>query len=360
MSIRVEIITAFIAVQLIGCASGATSLREAANGRIFIGAAVNIGHIGADDDGNYSTVASREYDLVTAENECKWSATEPEQNTFDFSACDGIETFAVTNNMAFRGHNLCWGSYNPQWLEDLDDSSKREALINHVTQVASHYGPSVVAWDVVNEAVDDSSTGGEVVLKNSTWYPSVPDFISTAFDSARMACSDCSLFYNDYSIASATGWMQGKSDAVYSLVSGLLAAGVPIDGVGFQLHVSLDFDDFQGVAQNIQRLGALGLKVHFTEIDVSCGVYSDDYACPSWGDAEAQTQADIYAGLLKVCLSFGGVCESFETWGFTDKYTWLTSTNNGTDEHPLPFDENYAPKAAYNALLDTLLEQPTK
>ena len=64
----------------------------------------------------------------------------------------------------------------------------------------------------------------------------MPDFLTLAFTTAREACADCKLFYNDYNIASATGWSKDKSDAVYNLVKSMVALGVPIDGVGLQMY----------------------------------------------------------------------------------------------------------------------------
>jgi endo-1,4-beta-xylanase len=237
-------------------------------------------------------------------------------------------------------------------LDTYDDLAN--ALTNHIQQVVTHYGSdNVIAWDVVNEAISDNSTADNWGYKTSTWYPTVPDFVTIAFTTARDACPSCSLFYNDYSIASASGWMKSKSDAVYALVQQLLSDGVPIDGVGMQLHISMNFDDFDGIRENIQRLYDLGLQTHFTEIDVACGNYPD-YDCPAWGDTEQQEQASVYQSLLEICLEEPG-CTSFETWGFTDKYTWLTS-EDGTDQHPLPFDENYEKKPAYDTMLDILTE----
>jgi len=193
-----------------------------------------------------------------------------------------------------------------------------------------------------------------------------------------------------------------KSDQVFALVSTLLEAGVPVNGVGFQLHVDLAFSDFAGVASNLARLGGLGLAVHFTEVgaqprlgrglghsasravggqrstlllgvvhnafpfgndpahtrirtqvDVSCGGWPD-YGCPVWGDAQRQQQARVYAGLLGACMDAPN-CKSFETWGFTDAHTWLSPNGvSGDDEHPLPFDAAYTRKPAYDALAEAL------
>ena len=84
---------------------------------------------------------------------------------------------------------------------------------------------------------------------------------------------------------------------MYDLVKGMRARGVPIDGVGLQLHVQHTYSSFDGVAANMARLAALGLQVHVTELDVSCSLTE---ATCSWGDEDAEKQAKIYASLLQV------------------------------------------------------------
>lgn len=119
--------------------------------------------------------------------------------------------------------------------------------------------------------------------------------------------------------------------------------GVPIDGVGLQLHVDLNYNLAGGVKQDIARYAALGLEVHITELDVKCGD-----GCNWTADKEKQ-QAAIYHDLLNACLAYPKTCKNFETWGFTDKHTWISN-----NQHPLPFDENYQPKAAVNAMLSAM------
>jgi endo-1,4-beta-xylanase len=127
------------------------------------------------------------------------------------------------------------------------------------------------------------------------------------------------LFYNDYGAEGAGV----KSDKVYNLVSGFLASGVPIDGVGLQMHISVDqYPSPADVSANMKRLVALGLEVHVTEMDVRCQGCTAD---------RLTLQAKVYGDMLQACLdnlkpthpSGKGGCKSFETWGFTDKHTWI-------------------------------------
>lgn len=65
-----------------------------------------------------------------------------------------------------------------------------------------------------------------------------------------------------------------------------------------------------------------------------------------------QQQANTYRDLLKVCLEASN-CESFETWGFTDKYSWLAKPENG-----LPFDAQLNRKKAYYEMRGLLKSFP--
>jgi len=131
---------------------------------------------------------------------------------------------------------------------------------------------------------------------------------------------------------------QEQKVKVYNMVRSMKQGGIPIDGVGLQMHVSTGYyPNANDLGNNIKRLVALGLEVHITEMDVSCS-----------GSSEFNTQAQIYGTVLTTCLSIPG-CKSYQSWGMTDKYSWL-----GTAKHPLPFDENYNWKPAANTILSVL------
>ncbi len=125
------------------------------------------------------------------------------------------------------------------------------------------------------------------------------------------------------------------------MLKDMKARGVPISGVGLQMHVSVDgYPNPWAVAANIKRLGELGLEVQITEADVRCA------NCDA---ARQDLQASVYGHLLQACLNNSGVCVNFETWGISDRHTWL-----GEDVAPLLFDASYAKKPAFFEVLATL------
>lgn len=336
------------ATMLCSAADATSNLRQlGASKGIFIGSAAGLNELKNNE--RYADVLAREFSLITAENSCKWSATEPQQGQFDFKDCDTILEFAEANNITFRGHNLAWGMFNPQWLDHgkFSTDQKRQLLVNHIQTVLKHYEGRVRMWDVVNEAINDADWGP--VLKNNTWYPDVPDYVDVAFRTAREADPKVKLFYNDYNVSASEGYMVGKSQRVYDMLKSMKQRGVPVDGLGVQLHIDISFDFVEGIKANMRRLGELGLELHITELDVSChGSGLTPGACPQWGQAQAEQQANVYAALMQVCLE-EPACTNFEVWGFTDKYTWM-----GTQQHPLLFDENFSKKPAYYSLIRTM------
>ena len=94
-----------------GNADAATTLgaSAAATGRYF-GTAVAAYKL---SDTVYSTILDREFTMVTPENEMKWDATEPSQNSFSYSSADQIVSHAQAHSMRIRGHALAWHSQQP-------------------------------------------------------------------------------------------------------------------------------------------------------------------------------------------------------------------------------------------------------
>ncbi|WP_203747018.1 endo-1,4-beta-xylanase, partial [Cellulomonas chitinilytica] len=152
----------------------------AQSGRYF-GTALAGGRLG---DSTYTTIANREFSMVTAENEMKQDATEPNQNQFSYASGDQILNWATSRGKRVRGHTLAWHGQQPTWMQNMSGSALRSAMINHVTQVATHYKGKVYAWDVVNEAYADGGSGGR---RDSNLQRTGNDWIEVAFKTARAA-----------------------------------------------------------------------------------------------------------------------------------------------------------------------------
>jgi endo-1,4-beta-xylanase len=339
------------------------TLRQAAAKRpLLIGAAADADEYGQANkllNPDYASALAANFNMLEGENAMKWDSIHPSQNTYNFGPGDHLVAFAQANQMQTRGHNLCWHNQVPAWAKTIAQTATPDAvaklLQDHITTVVDHYKGQVFAWDVVNEAVSDSATGRGTDLRDSIWYnqPGIgltgTGYIEQAFRWAHAADPNALLFYNDYSIEGPGP----KFQAVYNMVKDFVARGVPIHGVGLQMHLTLGgFPSTAGLAQNIQQLTALGLQVHITEMDVRLKLDSNGNATAADLDAQAQT----YQRILTVCLQNPG-CTAFQTWGFTDKYSWIPGFYAGFGA-ALPFDAGYQPKPAVSAMITTLQTVP--
>ncbi|MFU8876305.1 endo-1,4-beta-xylanase [Micromonospora sp. SL4-19] len=317
----VAVVAATVAVA--SRASAGTTLGSAATekGRYF-GAAVAANKL---SDGTYVGILNREFNMVTPENEMKWDATEPSQNQFNYTNADRIVTHAQTNGMRVRGHALAWHSQQPGWAQNLSGTALRSAMVNHVTQVATHYKGKIYAWDVVNEAFADGGTGAR---RDSNLQRTGNDWIEVAFRTARAADPGAKLCYNDYN----TDGQNAKSNAVYAMVQDFKARGVPIDCVGFQSHFNSASPVPSDYQANLQRFANLGVDVQITELDI---------------EGSGSAQADNYGRVVRACLAVSR-CTGITVWGIRDSDSWRAS---GT---PLLFDGSGNKKPAYTAALDAL------
>jgi endo-1,4-beta-xylanase len=322
-------------------ATGPQPLRSVASGRgVRIGAAIAYDPLRADAD--YGDVLRREFDVVTPENAMKWETLHPRRRVYDFREADRIVRTARRAGMAVRGHPLVWHAQNPAWLAESLTSRRRAIAIlrAHIRRVARHYRHDVAQWDVVNEPLEP--TGG--ALRDTLWLRAIgPDYVELALRFAHRAAPDARLFLNEFGLE-----VPGpKLDGMLALVADLKARGVPLDGVGFQSHVICLFgcrDTFAGLAASLERVSALGVDVAITELDV--GLVEPVTA------ASLAEQADTYGAALDACLAVAR-CRTVVLWGFTDRYSWLSSLLPGLGA-ALPFDASYQPKPAYWALHDRL------
>lgn len=330
----------------------AQTLRQEADRRgMLAGTAVQPGYL---DQRAYAATLAREFNMVEPEDALKWTALRPDEKSFDFSAADKIVAFAHAHDMKVRGHNLVWGIHNPGWLAEgkFTPSQLYRLLQDHIAKVVGHYRGQVFAWDVVNEALDDDGH-----LRDSIWYnrPGIgladrgTAYIEQAFRWAHAADPNALLFYNDGGIEE----INRKSDALYIIVRDFKRRGVPIDGIGLQMHILSLAINAHAVAANIQRFVKLGVQVHITEMDVALPVDAEGNVRHS---DDLVRQAQIYRDIAKACLRNSG-CTAFQTWGFTDKYSWIGWFTQHRKGAALPFDREYRPKPAYQALRDVFAQE---
>ena len=322
------------------------TLRAAAGrANILVGAAVRAEQV---NESEYAATLAREYNMLEPEDAMKWEVVHPEPEKFDFSQADRIVTFATEHNMKVRGHTLVWHQQNPAWLRQrkYTPAELSRRLENHIKTVVGHYRDKVFAWDVANEAFDEIAFGE---LRSTLWYnqPGIGfagkgnAYLEQCFRWAHEADPHALLFYNE----AEAEVLNAKSDAVYAMVKDFRRRGVPIHGVGLQMHINNLRADVASISENIRRLTGLGVQVHITEMDVALPVDSNGSATPE----DLMQQAVIYRQVAAACISQTG-CTAFQTWGFTDKYSWIGSHSRHTRGAALPLDRSYRQKPAYDAL----------
>lgn len=297
-------------------------------------------------DDTFRQVAAKHFDSLTPENQMKWETIEPQPGQFAFQAAEPLVAFAAENHMRVRGHTLVWHSQLAPWVKSRSGEALHAAMISHIQGVVGHWKGQVAQWDVVNEALADGPSGR--LRTDSPFTGLGPTFIDDAFRAAHQADAEAQLFYNDYEIE---GVGTPKSDAAFALVKRLKEGGVPIHGVGLQMHVDpRHWPSPERIRANIQRFAALGVLVELTEMDVAVG------EIPGSIDQKLDRQRTLTHDIVAACVAVEA-CSGITFWGLTDRYSWLNSPRWGAlrgqlPHYPLPFDADYRAKPMIAGILD--------
>lgn len=337
---------------LLGLPLHGQTLREA-TGKfpgLRVGAAIKSSRL---TEAGYANTVRHEFNMPSPENDTKWGPLRPAQNQFAWAGADANASFARAAGEQIRGHTLQWYKSNPAWLTGggFSTTEARDILYDHIDSVSAHYQGDVFAWDVVNEAFNDNGS-----LRDGFWYnaPGIgyaaegTRYIEETFIRAAAADPDALLIYNDYGAEADNS----KSDAIYAMAQDFLNRGVPLDGIGFQMHIS--GIDYTSLRANFKRFNDLGLDLHITEMDVRIPVDGNGDASP----ADLESQAEIYWNVMGVALGQPRFTV-FQTWGFTDNDSWIPGFYPGSGA-ALLFDETYQRKPAYWAVWNALANQAEK
>ncbi len=316
-----------------------------------IGAAIWPGDI----KGAHSELLRKHFNSVTVENLMKWGLIEPTEGNFNFASPDTLVAFAKANHMLVRGHNLAWHEQNPRWLfkdancNDMQPTPENKALLlrrleNHIRAVVSHYKDDVYAWDVVNEVIDPKQPDG---FRRSAWFRITgADFIDTAFRVAHEVAPNAKLYINEYDTTESP-----KREFLYKLVRDLRKRGIPIDGVGHQMHSKINSPSAAEIIETINLFSALGVDNQITELDIS--VYGDSKSSyAAIPDAVLLEQAHRYRDYFQAFRQLKSKISSVTFWGQADDHTWLKSYPITRLDLPLPFDERLQAKPAYWGIVD--------
>jgi endo-1,4-beta-xylanase len=337
-----------------------TSLKNVFQKDFLIGAALNASEIEEKDPFAKNFIPAQ-FNAITPENIMKCEVIQPGWNEYNFNLADKYVAYGKKYKMFIVGHTLIWHSQLSPFVKNIKSGdSLLQFMTNHINTVAGRYAGKVNSWDVVNEALNEDGT-----LRNSIFLEKLgEDYIRKAFDLTAKAAPNTELYYNDYNIEQPK-----KRAGVIALVKKLKASGTRIDGIGIQAHWSIKNIPLEDIENSIREYSALGLKVSFTELDITClpnpwdlkgadvnqNYESSPFMNPypdGLPDSVQVKLATCYEDLFKLFIKYKDKIERVTFWGVNDGQSWLNNWPiKGRTNYPLLFDRNYKPKPAFEKVV---------
>ncbi len=318
-----------------------------------VGTAIRIEALTGDTE--LQALQKMNFNSITSASDMKMNKILAKEGEYYWGTVDSILNYAQMNNQRLFGHNLIWHSSTPTWIKEkaLKDSKwMAEFMKEYITTYVGRYKGKVKAWDVVNEGLE--SAGG--AMRETIWYKTIgKDYIAKAFTYAHEADPDAILFYNDFNIERDTV----KLNATLDLIQDLRSKGVPISGIGFQMHIRMDIPD-ETIAYALKKAADTGLQIHLSEVDIIFNTHNDTrnggiQIHNELTDEMRIAQAEKYKNLVLMYRRIVPKEQQFgiTLWDFTDRDSWINGFFNLKD-WPTIYDEHLQPKPAYFGFLEGL------
>ncbi len=299
-------------------------------------------------------IVDQEFNSLTATNDMKMYSIAREKGSLDFSLPDAFVDFAEQRGKRVFGHTLLWHYGFPKHLEDLEPRAAEDFVKAYIDTVVTRYRGRVDGWDVVNEAM--ATHGGE--LRQTPWLEKIgKEYIPMAFRAARAADPEAKLFINDFNTERDTAKLNG----LLALVEEMQAEGVPVDGIGFQMHIRMDTDE-ELIARSLARAAATGLLIHLSEVDIIFNKHDDtqgggEQIVQEMTPELLEAQAEKYAAIARLYRKNVPPAQRYGItfWSFTDRDTWINGFFNLKD-WPTLYNERLERKPAYYGFVRGLQE----
>ena len=319
-----------------------------------VGAAIDT----TDLSGPHSALLTMHFDSMTPGNDLKWSSVENTKGTYTYGNGDSEVGLATCHNMLVRGQNLVWSTaeQTPAYATgDGTNSSANQAVVTaniqeHIQNEVQHFGTKVYAWDVVNEPIDPSQSD---CLVHGPFYQVLgASYIDIAFKAARQyAPAGTKLFLNEYSTSDPD-----RLACLVKVVREMRRRGVPIDGIGHEMHNAINYPSIEAMANSIDTVARElpGIDQQITELDMS--VYNAGDTTSNYGNTIPASvlaeQGWLYKEYFDLFRRLKGKVTAVTIWGMADDDTWLDSFPVVRTDYPLPFDMQLQAKPAYWGIVD--------
>ncbi|HUC95487.1 MAG TPA: endo-1,4-beta-xylanase [Candidatus Saccharimonadia bacterium] len=299
-------------------------------------------------DKPYTNIVKSQFSFITIDGEANWNTFHPSPSQYNYFKADELMAFAKANNMPVEIHHLVWGEekFLPNWLKNGHYSSEQllNLLHSYITNVIGHFKGKVAVWTVVNEAF----TRAQHIYGLSDWWADNTGgttYIDDSFIWAHQTDPSAKLILNDFNNETENS----VSNAEYNYVKSAIARGIPIEGIGMQMHINAaDPPSIQAVIKNMKRFMAIGLPTYVTEFDVNLNSVKGSSSYKS------KLEAQIDYNMVRACIESKS-CVSFDEFGVSDKENLLKLFGH-TDSHSYLFDSRYRPKPSFYAFREAWLQ----
>ncbi|WP_191089668.1 endo-1,4-beta-xylanase [Nesterenkonia ebinurensis] len=310
--------------------------------------------------GTAAQVVNHHFDRITAENHMKpeaWYSGEGLDTFGMHPQAEAILDYAAANDLGVYGHVLVWHSQTPAWFFEVSSQAEMDERMEfHIRSVAEaiyeQYGAfgsetnPVVAWDVVNEVIDDGSSY-EDGMRRSNWYQAWGDesYVDAAFEYAEHYFNGVyadpnvdrpvALYINDYNTE-----LSAKRSRMIALTERLVERGAPVDGFAHQFHLNLSMP-IENLRQAFQDVEAAlpGMPQLVTELDITVGDSVTEGALID----QAYHYRDAFALFRE--WSAENQLDAVAVWGLNDGRSWRSA------QAPLIFNDDFSPKLAYTGIV---------
>ena len=286
--------------------------------------------------GVHGDLLKKHFNSLTSENDMKWDATEPTEGNFTFTNADQQVAFAEAERHAgARPH----AAVAP---------AGRRPGSSRIRRPGQPMQPTPANHDLLLQRLDNHVRGvvhalrrqglrlgrGQRGDRREPGRLHAPQPLVQHHGhglhrhrvprGARGGRPGALLFINDFNTTIPT-----KRQCLFNVVAALQARGVPVDGVGHQMHDNLEFPSAQSMADTLDLFAGLGLTQHVTEMDVS--IYTGSNNTPIANYDEIPAERFLRAGaplprLLPRLPRARDQLTSVTFWGLADDVTWLTSS----------------------------------